>query len=284
MKKIILSSDSTSDLSKDLMSKYQIFTLPLYIHLDNKEYKDMINIDPDFIYKYFDEHKVLPKTSAPSVGDYLKHFGNWNYDEYEIIHVSIGSAISSSYQNAIIAAEELGNVHVIDSKSLSTGSGLLLIKAREMINEGKKADEIVDEIIRLTDKLNVSFVINSITYLREGGRLSALGAFGANVLQIKPSIIVSNQDHGKMNVGKKYRGKIDAVVIKFISDTFTDTENIDKSIISLTHSGATEEQIQNCVNAIKELCDFEEILVNKSSSTVASHCGYNTFGLIFFNK
>ncbi|EHR34107.1 DegV family protein [Helcococcus kunzii] len=284
MKKIILSSDSTSDLSKELMSKYQIFTLPLYIHLDNKEYKDMIDIDANFIYKYFDEHKVLPKTSAPSVGDYLRHFGNWNYDEYEIIHVSIGSSLSSSYQNAVIAAEELGNVHVIDSKSLSTGSGLLLLIARDMIEDGKNTDEIVEEITRLTDKLNVSFVIDSITYLREGGRLSALRAFGANVLNIKPSISVSNKDHGKMNVGKKYRGKIDVVVNKYITDTLSNDENIDKRIVSLTHSGATEEQIQNCINAIKENCDFEEILVNKASSTIASHCGYNTFGLIFFNK
>lgn len=283
MKNIILSSDSTIDLSKELLSEYKIYSLPLYIHLDNKEYKDMIDIDADYIYEYYEKHCVLPKTSAPSIGDFLKHFGKWNYDEYEIIHVSIGSSLSASYQNAVIAAKELGNVHVVDSKSLSTGSGLLLITARNMINEGKTRKEIIEKIENLRDKLNVSFVIDSITYLKEGGRLSSLAAFGANMLNIKPSIIVSNQENGKMNVGKKYRGNIDTVVKKFISDTLSN-EEIDTQIVSLTHSGASEEQLKYCLDLINEHVKFDKLLVNKASSTIASHCGYNTFGLIFFNK
>lgn len=284
MKKIILSSDSTSDLSSEYKSKYEIYTLPLYVHLDDEEYKDMVDITPEFIYKYYEENKVLPKTAAPSIGDYLEHFSKWNKDEYDIIHVGIGSGISASYQNAGLAAKELGNVYVIDSNSLSTGSGLLLIEARKLINEGKTVKEIIAHIEKMSHKLSVSFVIDSITYLREGGRLSGLQAFGANLLNIKPSIFVSTEKHAKMEVGKKYRGNIDTVTKKFITDTFSNLDNIDTRLIGFTHSGATEEQINACIDLIDELANPEELLLNKTSCTISSHCGYNTFGIIFFNK
>lgn len=284
MKKIILSADSTCDLSSDLLEKYKIHTLPLYINLDDKEYKDMVNITPDFIYDYYDKNKVLPKTAAPSIGDYLNHFEQLNNGAYDIIHVSIGSGISASYQNATLAANELDNVYVIDSKSLSTGSGALLVEAYEMINKGKSTDEIVERLKEMREKLDVSFIIDSLTYLREGGRLSALQAFGANLLNIKPSIFVSSQKNGQMDVGNKYRGNINKVFIKFFKDKLEDNDEIDLRRIYLTHSGADEADIELAKNTISSLKNFEEIIVNKASCTISSHCGRNTFGIIFLKK
>lgn len=284
MKKIILSADSTSDLSKEYLDKYQIHTLPLYIHLDDKEYKDMVDIDPDFIYDYYDKHQVLPKTAAPSIGDFLQHFSQWDKEEYDIIHVSLGSGLSSSYQNAVIASRELENVSVVDSKSLSTGSGLLLIEAWKMAQEGKNKDEIVDYISPLADKLNVSFIVDSITYLREGGRLNALQAMGANLLRIKPKIDVINDRNGQMDVGKKYRGNIDIVRKKYIKDSFYNRDDIESDLIIFTHSGASQEQIDDSIRMIKEEINPKEIMVNKTSCTIASHCGYNTFGFIYLTK
>ena len=284
MKKIILSADSTCDLSSDLLEKYNIHTLPLYIHLDDKEYKDMIDINPDFIYEYYVNNKALPKTAAPSIGDYLVHFGKWNTDEYEIIHISIGSGLSASYQNANLAASELKNVSVIDSKSLSTGSGALLIEAYEMVNGGKSKDEIIEALEVLREKLDVSFVIDSLTYLREGGRLSALQAFGANLLKIKPSIFVSSEKHGQMEVGNKYRGNINKVFPKFFKDKLKNSDEIDLKRVYLTHSGTNEENIELAKETIMSLQNFEEIIVNRASCTISSHCGENTFGLIFLKK
>lgn len=284
MKKIILSADSTCDLSSDLLEKYNINTLPLYINLDDKEYKDMIDINPDFIYEYYENNKVLPKTAAPSIGDYLKHFGKWGSSEYDIIHISIGSGISASYQNATLAANELDNVNIIDSKSLSTGSGALLIEAFEMINDGKSKDEIIKNIEALREKLDVSFVIDSLTYLREGGRLSTLQAFGANLLNIKPSIFVSSEKNGQMEVGNKYRGNINKVFPKFFKDKLYNRDDIDLRRIYLTHSGADESDIELAKNTILSLNNFEEVIINKTSCTISSHCGRNTFGLIFLKK
>lgn len=283
MDKIGLSADSTCDLDKNYLDKYDIHTLPLYIHLDNKEYLDMIDIDPEFIYKNYDEKKVLPKTAAPSVGDCIKHFEKLKEDYDKIIHITIGSGFSSSFQNALIASENFEDIYVIDSKCLSSGSGLLLLEARDLIDKDKDVEEVVDILNSKLDKLSVSFVINSLTYLREGGRLSALQAFGANVLNIKPQIIVTPEDNGKMIVGKKYRGNIDSVTKKYMKELLA-SDNIDMSRMIFTHSGATQEQIDKCLETVREYSNPDKIYINQASCTIASHCGYNTFGLIFFEK
>lgn len=146
MKKIILSADTTCDLPKDLIEKYNIQIIPLYIHLDDKEYRDSIDINPDFIYNYYEENKILPTTSAPNIADYLTHFKKWDPTKYDIIHITLGSGISSTYQNAFVASEEFENVYVIDSKSLSAASSLLILEAVDMINDKKTTDEIVNKL------------------------------------------------------------------------------------------------------------------------------------------
>lgn len=284
MKKIILSADSTCDLPSSLIKKYNVQIIPLYINLNGKEYKDSIDINPDYIFDYYNKNKVLPTTASPNLLDYIRHFEKWNSDEYVILHITLGSGISSTYQNAILAANEFENVNVIDSNALSSASSLLLLRASDLIKEGKNISEIVEILEREKDLLEISFVIDSLTYLREGGRLSALQAFGANLLSIKPSIEVKNEKHGQMEVGNKYRGKLPKVLRKYISDKLENRNDINTKRLFITHSGASKEILDLTVNAVKEYQDFEEIIINRAGCTITTHCGENTVGLMYFSK
>jgi len=217
MKKIILSADSTCDLDDALKERYKVNCHPLHIILGDKQYQDGIDITPDSIYDTYQKQRILPKTSAPNPLEYIDYFKKWTEKGYEVIHVSLGSGISSSYKNCCIAAQELGNIYPIDSGNLSTGIGLLVIEAAERIAKGMTAARIDQEVNELKPKVHASFVIDNLIYLYEGGRCSALAALGANLLNIKPCIEVDNSS-GKMRVGKKYRGGLSKVLQQYTMD------------------------------------------------------------------
>lgn len=209
--KIILSADSTCDLDQELKERYHVHYFPLHIILDGKDYRDGIDITPEEIYqKYYDE-KILPKTAAVNVAEYIEHFKPWVDEGYEVIHINLGSSLSSAHQNCCIAAEELGHVHVIDSCSLSTGTGLLVTDAGRMIEQGLKAEDIAEALRERTKHCHASFILDTLTFLHAGGRCSAVAALGANVLKLKPCIEVSTED-GSMNVGKNTEERL----IKFL--------------------------------------------------------------------
>lgn len=283
MKKVILSSDSTSDLGDKLIQKHDIHIVPLYIHLDGKEYKDGIDINPDMIYEYYDKHGVLPTTSAPNIKDYLDHFKKWNMDEYEILHFTIGSSLSSSYQNASIAKEEFENVHVIDSYNLSTGIAMLILEAAKLRDMGMSAEEIFEKVCELKSKIKTSFVVDSLLYLKEGGRVSTLQAMGANLLNIKPSIIVKNDKYGAMEVGPKYRGNTLKVLQKYISELFSESNDVDEEVAFITHSGTTNKNLEFVKHELSKYKNFNNVYITRASCTVSSHCGYNTIGVIYKN-
>ena len=251
--KIILSADSTCDLDQELKERYHVHYFPLHIILDGKDYKDGIDITPEEIYqKYYDE-KILPKTAAVNVAEYIEHFKPWIDEGYEVIHINLGSSLSSAHQNCCIAAEELGHVHVIDSaKAL-----------RER-----------------TKHCHASFILDTLTFLHAGGRCSTVAALGANVLKLKPCIEVSTAD-GSMNVGKKYRGTLDKVLVKYVKDKLAAYPDIDPSLIFITHSGIDPEYIELVKNTIEEAMHFDEIHITKASCTISSHCGPNTLGILF---
>lgn len=281
MKKVILSSDSTSDLGDKLIQMHDIHIIPLYIHLDGKEYKDCIDINPDMIYEYHDKHGVLPTTAAPNVNDYLDYFKKWNKDEYEVVHFTIGSSLSSSFQNATIAAGELENVYVVDSFNLSTGVGMLILEAAKLRAEGMSAKQIFNNVCDLRSKVMTSFVVDSLLYLKEGGRVSTLQAMGANLLNIKPSIIVRNDKYGAMDVGPKYRGNTLKVLQKYISKQFSQLDDVDEDIVFITHSGTTEENIEFVKSELLKYKNFKNIYITRAGCTVSSHCGYNTIGVLY---
>lgn len=215
MANIKITCDSTADLSEQLLTKYNIDVTPLYIILEDKSYCDSIDIQPEDIYEYAERTGKLPKTAAVSVQNYIDFFSKYKKEFDAIIHINIGAKFSSTHQNAYIAAQEFSNVFVVDSENLSTGSGHIVLEAAKLANQGLTAVEIIDKLQELIPKVEASFVINTLDYLKMGGRCSALTAFSANLLNIKPCIEVID---GKMDVGKKYRGKIDKAIRKYVID------------------------------------------------------------------
>lgn len=280
-KQIIISSDSTCDLSKELVDRYQIRIQPMGISLGGQIYRDGVDITPDMIYAHHEKTGQLPKTSAINVVEDLEYFEELTKDGSAVIHFTISSSMSSTYNNACVAAQEFENVYVVDAKNLSTGSGLLVLAAAEMAQEGMEAQQIVEKLNDLADRVDASFVVDNLEYLVKGGRCSALAAFGANLLQLKPCISVKN---GAMGVGKKYRGKFEKVLLTYVADRLADAEDICLDRVFVTHAGCDPKVVESVAEAVKNTLPFREILVTRAGCTVSSHCGANTLGVLFIRK
>ena len=280
-KQIIISSDSTCDLSKELVDRYQIRIQPMGISLGDQIYRDGVDITPDMIYAHHKKTGQLPKTSAINVVEDLEYFEELTKDGSTVIHFTISSSMSSTYSNACVAAQEFENVYVVDAKNLSTGSGLLVLAAAEMAQEGMEAQQIVEKLNDLADRVDASFVVDNLEYLVKGGRCSALAAFGANLLQLKPCISVKN---GAMGVGKKYRGKFEKVLLTYVADRLADAEDICLDRVFVTHAGCDPKVVESVAEAVKNTLPFREILVTRAGCTVSSHCGANTLGVLFIRK
>lgn len=279
--KILITSDSTCDLSAELKERYNIKTIPLGITLGTEVYRDGIDITPDDIYAHHAKTGELPKTTASNVGECIDFFKPFVDDGYTVIHFTISSSMSSTYNNTCMAASEFDNVYVIDSKNLSTGGGLLVIAAAEMAKSGMAATDIVSEIEKLTACVDASFVIDSLDYLYKGGRCSALSVLGANLLKLKPCIEVKN---GSMGVGKKYRGVYGTVLKQYAQERLQNPDDIDTSRVFVTHAGCDAQIVEDIVNQVKETGLFKEVFVTRAGCTISSHCGANTLGVLFIRK
>lgn len=283
MSKIILSADSPCDLSEELIERYKVNILPLHVILGETDYLDGVGITVDEIYKYYEQHKILPKTAAIAPHEYITYFKKWTDEGYSVIHLNISSDMSSSHQNCLLAAQQLENVYPIDSRNLSTGIGLLVLEAAERIEQGMAVEDIVKEVTKLREKVQASFILDTLQYLHAGGRCSAVAALGANLLNLKPCIEVDNSI-GRMGVGKKYRGKLMSVLKNYVKDKLTDRQDLNLKRIFITHSGIPSEYIELVREKIEEYADFQEINVTRAGSTISSHCGPNTLGILFMTK
>lgn len=279
--KIFITSDSTSDLSPELRERYNVSILPLGVTLGDKLYSDGVDITPDDIYAHHAKTGELPKTNAANVGEAMDFFKEKTEGGNAVIHFTISSSMSSTYSNACLAAEEFENVYVIDSKNLSTGAGLLVVAAAEMVNEGLEAPEIVAKLSELVPCVDASFVIDNLEYLHKGGRCSAVAMFGANLLKLKPCIQVKD---GKMDVAKKYRGKYSEVLKEYVADKIGDYSDIDLSRVFVTHAGCDPDLANDIVALVKETAPFKEVFLTRAGCTVSAHCGANTLGVLFIRK
>lgn len=280
-KNIVITSDSTTDLSPELKERYNISILPLGITLGDKTFFDGVDITPDDIYDYHKKTGTLPKTTAANVGDCLDFFKPFVDEGKTVIHFTLSSEMSSTYSNACLAADELENVYIVNTKNLSTGGGLLVIAAAEMLKSGMKAKEIVEKIEDLVSKVDASFVIDNLEYLHKGGRCSALAMLGANLLKLKPCIEVKN---GSMGVGKKYRGKYSDVLKQYVAERIGDASDIDLDRVFVTHAGCDIDMVNDIVKQVKEAAPFKEVFLTRAGCTISSHCGANTLGVLFIRK
>jgi DegV family protein with EDD domain len=248
------------------------------VALGERQYTDGVDIDPDFIYAHYEKTGQLPKTSAVNLVDFEDFFSAETAKGNAVVLFTISAEMSSTCNNARLAAENFEDVYVVDTRNLSTGGGLLVITAAEMAAEGKSAAEIAKVCEGLAPCVDASFIIDSLEFLHKGGRCSALAAFGANMLSLKPCIVVKD---GKMGVGKKYRGKFGAVLPKYVSERLGDGSDVIKGHIFVTHAGCEPSIIQSCVDAVKAIAPEAEVHITRAGCTISSHCGRNTLGVLF---
>lgn len=274
-------SDSTCDLSKELIEKYNITILPLHIHLNEEEYQDGVTITPDEIYTWADANNTTPKTSAASMSEVIDLFQPYLDNGDEIICFSISSSMSANYNVMRLAVDELeaeDKISIIDSANLSTGVGLLVLEAAILASEGKSMKEIVAKIEELKPRVSASFVVDTLTYLHRGGRCSSVAALAGGVLKLHPKIVV---DGGKMDASKKYRGKIESVIVSYAKDMEEDLKNAKPDRVFITHSGCPDSVIASVREYLESLNHFDEILETRAGSVISSHCGPGTLGVLY---
>lgn len=282
MSKILISTDSTADLSQQLLEKNNIEVFSLTIVRDSESLRDGIDIKTPDIFEFKEKTGRLTTTSAGNIADYEEFFLHHLKEYDEIIHFTISSDMSSSYANAKLGAEEMDNVYVIDSRNLSTGIGLQVLKACDLRDSGKSAKEIVEYIGSIADKVRASFVLDTLDYMKKGGRCSSVVALGANLLKLKPCIEVHN---GKMDVAKKYRGKISAVYTEYVKEQLPDKSKLDTKRVFVTHTCLDNPQdVKEVVELVKGMNLFDEVYETVAGCSVSVHCGPGTLGVLFIEK
>jgi DegV family protein with EDD domain len=278
--KIKVTADSTCDLSQELLDRYDITTVPLYILKDGKEYRDGVDITPKDIFAHVAAGGDLCSTAAVNVADYIELFGKFTKDYDAVFHIDISSDFSCCYQNACTAAEEFDNVYVIDSRNLSSGQGHVVVEAAIKGAQMDDPKKLYDYLVKLTDRVEASFVMDKLDYMRKGGRCSAVTLLGANILQLKPCIEVVD---GKMAVAKKYRGSFEKCINSYVKDRLQGRDDIVYERIFITHP-ACDEYVEHVREEIKKYADFEEIDPTHAGCTVSCHCGPGTLGVLFIRK
>lgn len=281
--RIRISSDSTCDLTRQWLLEHEVEVLPLYTIKEGETFLDGVDITPVDIFAHVSAGGSLCSTAALNVDDYLNAFSRLTAEGDAVIHINISSEFSSCYQNACIAAQDFDNVYVVDSRNLSTGHGHVVCEAVKLVKAGELSpQEIVDHLNEFTSRVDASFVLDQLEYLRKGGRCSTLAALGANLLSLKPCIEVKD---GKMNVGKKYRGKYKNVVVSYIKDRLTNRDDIEPERIFLTYTEGTDESVVEAARAAIEECgSFQEIMQTTAGCTVSCHCGPSTLGILYVTK
>ena len=283
MSNIRIVADSTCDLPKDLLEKYNISIIPLCIVMGDESYYDGIETTPDEIYAWADENKTTPKTAAISMDKAEEVFRPFMEAGDDIIFFGISSEMSTTCNVARIVGEDndYDKLHIIDSRNLSTGIGLQVLRAAEMVEAGMSVEDIVEEINEARGKVCASFVVDTLTYLARGGRCTAATALVANTLKLHPEIVVKD---GRMGVNKKYRGSLDSALLKYVKELQMDMLQADPKRVFVTHSGCSQETIDKVYQFVKDLEYFEEIIINRAGGVISSHCGPGTLGVLFYAK
>lgn len=274
-------ADSTCDLSKELLQKHNISIVPLTVVKNEEAFKDGLTITPDDIFAHVAAGGALCSTSAVSVGEYIDYFETYAKEYDGIIHITIGSGFSATYQNACLAAAEFDNVRIVDSHNLSTGQGLVVLKACELAQSATDLDELKAQLDAFTDKVEASFVVDKLDYLVKGGRCSSAAALGANLLNLKPCIEVRN---GKMTVGKKYRGNYAKCLANYVKDRLDGREDLDPETVFITKTQVSADAYAVAKESVSTYGAFRKVYETTAGCTISCHCGPGTLGILFVRK
>lgn len=276
---IKVTATSTCDLPPQLLERYQITMVPLYVSFGGNTYRDGVETGPEDIFRHVEGGGQLPSTAAVNIADYQELFARLAPQYDEVIHITIGSEFSCCYQNALVAAEDFGNVHVVDSRNLTVGQGILAVAAAEAAERGMGIQEILSMLEGMAGRVDTTFVVDKLDYLAKGGRCSSVVALGANLLKLKPCIVLSG---GRMTVGKKYRGAFDKVLPDYVVDQLNG-KNVDLDRVFVVHTRCNPE-IPEAVCGMVRQYGFREVITAVAGSTISCHCGPNTLGVIFLRK
>lgn len=284
--KIVISCDSTADLSLDLLKSRDIKSVPLSIVRGDETLLDGVDIHQQDIFEYKKKTGTLLKTCAPNIAEcenVIKSYKEEYGEDAAVIHFDISSDMSSTYSNFVTVSQDYDDVYIVDSRNLSTGIGLLVLRAADLRDKGLSAKEIYDDIISATKRVDASFVIDTLEFLHKGGRCSGVAALGANLLKLKPRIEVRN---GLMGVAKKYRGNVFDVFPNYVKDMLHDPDDIELDRVFITHTcdEDREDDVKKIVELVKELVPFAEVLETRAGCSVSVHCGPNTLGVLFIRK
>lgn len=283
MNPVKIFTDSCASLSRELVDKYGICVVPLYVMFDEESYKDGIDIDEEKLYKLIEEKGILSKSAAAPPIDFKNAFKPWIDKGFDIVYIGISSALSSTIQNAMIAADEFPKerVYIIDSKNLSSGIGLLVLEAAELVQKGMGAKEVFEKISSLVPRVRSSFVIDTLKYLHMGGRCTSLQKWASSVFSIHPRIIVSD---GKMSVGEKFKGKRQAVLNGLLQTVLVKKDRVVPHRIFITHSLASAEDVDFLRKGLAAEINADEILETTAGCVIATHCGPKTIGILYIEK
>lgn len=280
-KPVMITADSTVDLTPELLERYQIRTIPLTIILGEESYLDGQGLTSEDMYKRYRADGTLPKTAAPGIADMYDFFQAFVQEGYEVVHLDISAELSNICNVARLAAQDLEGVYVVDSRMLSTGIGLLAIEAAECRDRGMNAQEIAQHLNTLTDKVSTSFVLDTLEFMWKGGRCSGIAALGANLMRIKPALKLSG---GKISVFKKYRGKMEHVYRQYVTEQLTG-KKVRPGHIFITEAGEIDEAlIEELMQLAKDLSGCREVHHTRAGCTVSSHCGPGTLGVLFIEE
>lgn len=282
MKPIKLITDSTCDLTKEILEERNIDVIPMHIHFGQDQFADGVELTVDDMYKKVEEYGMLPKSAAISPGEFATVFKKYLDEGYQIIYLGIGYKFSGTLQSANVAKGllESDDIHLIDSGNLSSGSGLLLLRASDLIKEGKDVPSIVKEIEETVPKVRSQFVIDTLEYLYKGGRLNALGAFFGKVLHLHPMIAVKD---GEMYVAKKISGAMRKAVRYMVNEAIKQKDDIDPRYMMITHSKAEKNAVY-VKGMLEDSMDLDTIYETYAGCTISTHCGAGTIGILYIMK
>ena len=280
-RKTLIFSDSTCDLTAEMVAERDIKISPLTVVFGNETHLDGIDVTPDDVYDYYKSTGQLAKTTATNLAEHSDFISKNLVDGKEAVYFTISSDMSTTYNNARLAAEDFDNIYVIDSHNLSTGIGLMVLMACDLADEGKSAKEIYDAVMEIRDNVDASFVVDTLEYLHKGGRCSSVAALGANLLKLRPMIQVKN---GKMSVAKKYRGKMNDVLKTYCEEKLAEENEIIGKRIFVTHSGNCDEIAEELKAMVAEKYPDKEVFISRAGCTVSSHCGPGTLGVLMIRK
>ena len=276
---IKVTATSTCDLPPELLERYQITMVPLYVSFGEGTYRDGVDAAPEDIFRHVEGGGQLPSTSAVNIADYQELFARLSPQYDSVLHITIGSEFSCCYQNALVAAQDFDNVYVVDSRNLTVGQGLLALKAAQAAQRGDSIEDILKLLDSLIDRVDTTFVVDKLDYLAKGGRCSSVVALGANLLRLKPCVILTD---GKMTVGKKYRGAFEKVLPDYVQDQLSG-KNVDLDQIIVVHTRCDPSIPEEVCGMVRQF-GFRQVTTAVAGCTISCHCGPNTLGIVFLRK